>query len=451
MNYIARNIDDALLKWKNNPRRKPLLLRGARQVGKSMSIRHLGESFEYYMEINFEKKPDLKVIFEQTQDVKDLCSALSMVFDIPIIPGKTLLFIDEIQNCPAAIKTLWFFKEDYPEIHLAAAGSLLEFTLKELPNFGVGRITTLMMYPFSFDEFLNAQGKEGLRKAILEGDPDHPVLNVMHDEIVRHYRTFLIIGGMPASVAAWIQTGDYTVCMEEQNDIQMSYYLDFAKYAKKVDPQLLRDTLQSVILQTGNKFVFSRVEGSYKSAEVKKALDLLCDAGIVKEIRCSRGNGLPLGADVKENFNKYIYIDTGLMLRIMDLDLGGSRELRSAILTESVVDLVNKGSLAEMSVGLELMKKPNCGIPRELFYWENTDNGASSEIDYLLAYNLKVLPVEVKANTSGKMKSLRYFMEKKHLTYAIRCSLENFGSILLESNGIERRIDIIPVYAINRL
>lgn len=450
MEYFRRNIDDVLLRWKDNSRRKPLLLRGARQVGKSKSIRHLGESFEYYAEVNFEKRPELKEIFEQNSDVNDICSALSMVLDIPVSPGKTLLFLDEIQDCPAAIKSLWFFKEDLSDLHVAAAGSLLEFTLKELPNFGVGRITTMMMYPFSFDEFLNAIGKEGLRKAIMSGDPEHPLLEILHDEIVRLYRIFLIVGGMPASVATWVETGDYTSCAEEQNDIQMSYYLDFTKYAKRVDPQLLRSTLQSVVLQTGNKFVYSRVEGEFKSADVKKSLELLCDAGIVKKVRCSRGNGLPLGADVKENFNKYLYIDTGLMLRILDLDLGGSQEIRSAILTESVVNLVNKGSLAEMSVGLELMKKPNSAIPRELFYWENTDNGASSEIDYLLAHNLNVLPIEVKANTSGKMKSLRLFMEKKNLNYAIRCSLENFGTLHIEKDGAKRQIDIIPVYAINR-
>lgn len=450
MDYIKRNIDDLLLKWKDNPRRKPLLLRGARQVGKSWSVRNLGDSFEYYIEVNFEKRPDLKEIFDENRGVRDICSALSIVFDVPVVAGKTLLFLDEIQECESAIKSLWFFKEDYRELHVIAAGSLLEFTLKELPNFGVGRISTLMMYPFSFNEFLGALGKEGLRNAISNATPKKPLMDIIHNEVVRYYRTFLIVGGMPASVSAWVVTKDYTACAEEQRDIQLSYYLDFAKYAKKVDTQLLRRTLQSVVIQIGNKFVYSRVEGGYRSADVKKALGLLCDAGIVTEVSCSRGNGLPLGAEVKENFNKYIYLDTGLLLRILDLDLGGSQDIRSSILTESASNLVNKGSLAEMSVGLELIKKPNEGIPRELFYWENTDNGASSEIDYLLAYNLQVLPIEVKANTSGKMKSLRLFMEKKKIDYAVRCSLENFGSLSIDNNGTAQQIDIIPVYAINR-
>lgn len=451
MDYIARSIDKDLLDWKESKRRKPLLLRGARQVGKSWSVRHLGESFEYFVEVNFEKRPEVKEIFRSTGDVKEICKALSILYDVPIQPGKTLLFLDEIQASQEALKSLWFFKEDYRELHVVAAGSLLEFALKEMPSFGVGRLTMMMMYPFSFGEFLSALGKDGLRHAIAEATPERPLLDVIHSEIVRIYRIFLIVGGMPASVSAWVDTSDFHSSAAEQRDIQLSYYMDFAKYSKKVDTQLLRNTLQSVIAQTGSKFMFSKVKGGYRSADVQKALSLLGDAGIIKRVMCTGANGLPLGAEVKEKFSKYIYLDTGLMLRILDLDFGASEEVKESILTETSANLVNKGSIAEMSVGLEIMKCPNGGMERELFYWENVENGASSEIDYVMPYRMKVLPIEVKAGTSGKMKSLRLFMKKKDIDFGVRTSLENFGILDHEDDGRRKIIHIVPVYAIHKL
>lgn len=451
MDYIARNIDKDLRDWKGNKRRKPLLLRGARQVGKSWSIRHLGESFEYFVEVNFEKQPEVKEVFKSTGDVREICKQLSILYDKPIEPGRTLLFLDEIQASQEALKSLWFFKEDYRELHVAAAGSLLEFALKEIHNFGVGRLTMMIMYPFSFDEFLSASGKEGLRRAIADATPEQPLLDIIHSEIVRFYRFFLIVGGMPASVSAWVDTGDFMACASEQRDIQLSYYMDFAKYAKKVDTQLLRNTLQSVISQTGGKFILSKVKGGYRSADVQKALSLLEDAGLIKRVRCTAANGLPLGAEVKENFSKFIYLDTGLMLRILDLDFGAAQEMKETILTETSANLVNKGSIAEMSAGLEIMKCPNGGMERELFYWENIDNGASSEIDYVMPYRMKVLPIEVKAGTSGKMKSLRLFMKKKGIDFGIRTSLENFGILEHEDDGRRKVIRIIPIYALHKI
>ena len=160
--YIQRTIDKYLLEWKNAPTHKPLLLRGARQVGKSSAIRQLGRAFKYYIEVNFESRDDLKEIFEQLSDVHEIANRLGMIFSKPIVPGETLLFLDEIQSCPYAIKRLWFFKEDFPELHVVAAGSLLEFALKDLSSFGVGRIRSLFMYPMSFDEFIGAKGKDGL-------------------------------------------------------------------------------------------------------------------------------------------------------------------------------------------------------------------------------------------------------------------------------------------------
>ena len=452
--YIERSIDTLLLEWKNSRSLKPLLLRGARQVGKSWAVEHLGESFDYFIEVNFEKRPDMKDVFERVHDVHELANSLGILYNKPVEPGKTLIFLDEIQDCLAAIKSLWSFKEDFPGLHVVAAGSLLEFALKELPSFGVGRIRSLFVYPFSFDEFLIAEGKSSWVKAKKEASSNKPLLTALHNDLVQHYRTFLMVGGMPASVAAWITSHDYRQCQAELDDIQLTYYDDFVKYAKKVDPTLLRNTLQSVILQIGNKFVYSQVEGDYRAEEVKKALGLLCDAGIIKRVSHTAANGLPLGAEINKKFRKYIYLDSGLLLRILDMDLGSAQQLTELIIAGTAEDLVNKGGLAEMVLGWELVKYNNPRSQHDLYYWENTAEGTRSEVDYIIARNMKVLPIECKAGTSGKMKSLREFMRQKHLTDAIRCSLENFSLLENEDKKDEnalRRIAINPLYAISTL
>lgn len=456
MEYLARNIDTELLKWKDSSRRKPLLVRGARQVGKSWAVRHLGETFKHYLEINLEKEKDLCRLFEEISDVRELSQRLGVVHNVPIIPGETLLFIDEIQNCPAALKSLWFFKENYSELHVVAAGSLLEFALNEIPSYGVGRVRSVFMYPMSFKEFLMARRKDVWLNEITLADWTHPIDVELHSRIISEFRSFLMVGGMPASVSAWIETQDYSVCQQEQNDIQQSYYDDFAKYARKVDPQLLRNTLSAVVRQSGQKFVYSRVDGGYKTEQVKEALRLLRDAGIIIPVQMSSANGLPLGAQVNPKFTRYVYLDTGLLLRVLAMNYDDDNELTRLILAGSDPDLVNKGSVAELLVGLELIKSSNPQSKYELFYWENLDKNATSEVEYVIAKSARCLPIEVKAGISGKMKSLRLFMKKKRIEYGIRCSLENFDILKvqdIDEDGmtISRSIGILPLYAVWRL
>lgn len=452
--YIERPIDALLLEWKNSAVRKPLLLRGARQVGKSWAVEHLGETFDYFIEVNFEKRPEMLDVFQKIHDVHELAATLGMYYNTPVIPDRTLLFLDEIQKSADAIQSLWSFKEDYKELHVVAAGSLLEFALQDLPSFGVGRIRSLFVYPFSFDEFLVAEGKADWVKAKQEANTEKPLLTPLYNDLVQHFRTFLMVGGMPASVATWVTTHDYTQCQAELDDIQLTYYDDFPKYAKKVDPTLLRNTLQSVVMQIGDKFTYSEVDGGYRADDVKKALKLLCDAGIIKRVSYTSGNGLPLGAEVNDKFRKYIYLDSGLLLRILDLDFGGARQLTERIIAGTSEDLVNKGGLAEMVLGWELVKYNNPRMQHDLFYWENTAEGTRSEVDYIIARDLKVLPIECKAGTSGKMKSMYEFMHQKHLAEAIRCSLENFSElerIDKKDQDAVRHVQIVPLFAISNL
>ena len=443
--YIKRNIDKYLIEWKKSRHHKPLLLRGARQIGKSTVVRNFGKQFEHYIEVNFEKDFAIKRVFESELPIKEIVARIGIIYDTEIVMGKTLLFLDEIQACPKAIHSLWFFKEDCPDLHVIAAGSLLELALNNMPTYGVGRIQSLFMYPLSFDEFLGACGHKKWLQVKQEATPQKPVPQELHNKLVELYRSFLLVGGMPASVVAWLENGDYLHSQTEQVDIITSYYDDFKKYAQKIDPQLLKFTMQSVLLQIGKKFVYSRVEGGYSIDDVKKALNFLCDAGIIHLVQHTSANGLPLGAEVNQKFRKYIFLDSGLLLCLLNLDLEGAKELTQDILTATAAELVNKGSLTEMVTGWELIKYALPKQKHDLFYWENISNGATSEVDYIVVKNRKIVPIEVKSGTSGKMKSLRLLMQKKQLNFAVRCSLENFAQ--LEDDNI----DIFPLYAISGL
>ena len=443
--YLNRSIDSYLTEWKNRTFHKPLLLRGARQVGKSTAVRHLGEQFEFYIEANFEKNVALKTLFTSDKSVRDIAASIGALYNTPVEAGKTLLFLDEIQACPEALHALWFFKEDFPELHVIAAGSLLELALKELPSFGVGRVTSRYMYPLSFDEFLRATGHEMWIDAKKKATSETPLFDALHIQLVNAFRTFLMTGGMPASVLAWVENNDFSPCQEAILEIADSYSDDFNKYAKKISPELLKAVLRSAVQQIGKKFIYSHVEGGYNSTEVKKALGFLCDAGILYRVQHTAANGIPLGAEVNPKFAKYILLDSGLLLCLLNMGRFGTNPLTASILLDTASDLVNKGSLTEMVSGLELIKYGSPMQKPELFYWENLDSGTMSEVDYVINRNMQVVPIEVKSGTSGKMKSLRVFMEKKHLHYAIRSTLENFSKLAQDG------IDILPLYALSNI
>lgn len=442
--YCPRYIDKYLLDWKNDKAHKPLLLRGARQVGKSSAIRQLGKSFKYFVEVNFERDKEIMSIFNGNLKPKEITSRLSAFYGTPIIEGETLLFLDEIQACSEAIHSLWFFYENYPELHVAAAGSLLEFALKNITSFGVGRVRSLFMYPMSFDEFLMATNNQSWLEAKQNASPDHPIFDALHGKLVDAFRNFLLVGGMPEAVAIWAETGDYLKCRQVQDDIMLAYEDDFAKYDKRADPVLLRQTLRSVALQTGSKFVYNNVQGDYRSEKVKTALELLRDAGLIIPAVHTAANGVPLGAQINDKFIKYIFLDSGLLLRLLGLEnSGGQSEIARIILASTTTDLVNKGNVTEMVAGLELLKYNTPLQRHSLYYWQNLSRGATAEVDYVVVKDMKVVPLEVKAGTIGSMKSMYQFMNSKHIEYGIRTSLENFGKL--------DKVDIVPLYALSNL
>ena len=264
----------------------------------------------------------------------------------------------------------------------------------------------------------------------------------------------LMVVGMPESVAKWVETNDYLQCQEVQDDILTGYEDDFPKYKKKIDPQLLSATMKSAAVQATKKFVYARVPGDYKTAEVKKALEMLIKAGILIPVTHTDANGLPLGDERDDSTRKMLLLDTGLMLRLLNMSLGDITTITTQILTASAADFVNKGPMAEMLAGLELLHYRTPNLKHELFYWMRPAKNATAEIDYVLPRDMQVLPLEVKAGVQGGMKSLWEFMRDKQLTEAVRCSLKNFGmfdNIDSKAANATRHVTIVPLYAISQL
>lgn len=433
--------------------RKPLLLRGARQVGKSSAVRHFGKEFQFFAEVNFERHKTVKTFFQGDIDIRLIVQKIAIYINVPIEEGKTLLFLDEIQECPEAIMALRFFKEDYPGLHVIAAGSLLEFTLQELPTFGVGRIHTLFMYPMTFDEFLNANNENGLISMKKQADSQHPLDAAFHEKLIEYFRIYLLVGGMPEAVLAWIKTHNFNQCSHIQEDIILTYEDDFSKYKKRVSPDLLRTTLHGICHQPGEKITFKQISADYRSSQIREAVRLLTLAGLVIPVIATSGNGIPLDAEANEKNMKILLLDSGLLLSVLQLEGNLAQHLVELIMTGSPQDLVNKGGLVEMVAGLELLRNKPCVQRQKMFYWEKSGNSIA-EIDYLDTFHLKVTPIEIKPGTQGGMKSLWQFMREKRLTEAIRCSFENFGEFTYtdpQADNAKRHITIIPLYALDNL
>ena len=436
--YFSRKIDRELLVWSKDPDRKTLLLRGARQVGKSSAVKHLAKSFKYYVEVNFDdrKGEEAHTFFEQSLSPQEICEQLSLLYRTPIVPNETLLFFDEIQQSLPALSKLRYFYEQYPELHLVAAGSLLEFALEEIPSFGVGRIRSLFMFPFSFEEFLHALGDSLLVDAYRKATPQKPLQEPIHNQLVNRLKTFLIVGGMPEAVAQYVKTQDLLRSQNVLNDIIISLKNDFAKYKKRVPSLRINEVFESIARQSQGKFVYERAATQASNAQVKQALDLLVMAGLVYSITHSAANGIPLGAETNPKYQRFILLDTGLFQRILDLDA-------AQILVSNNFEAINRGAIAEIFVGLELIKGSSCYNPIFLYCWQREKRQSSAQVDYLIQQGEQILPIEVKAGTQGAMQSLRWFMSEKNIKKGIRTSLENFAHY--------ENIDVFPMYAISNV
>ncbi len=435
--YYERRIDKELKDWAESKSRKPLLLRGARQVGKTTAVRHLAKQFKNFAEVDFLDRTDIHYMFDGSYSPQDICRLLSLQLRTPIEPGKTLLFFDEIQACPAAINRLRYFYEKYPEQHLIAAGSLLEFALESIPSYGVGRVRSIFMYPFSIDEFFCATGNAALADFIGSASPAKPLPEPIHQQAVRLLRQFLVLGGMPAVVSEFCRSGNLAECQRVLSELVQSFRDDFAKYRSRIPSLRIDAVFRSVAEQGLGKFVFNRVGVVATAAQVRAALDTLILAGLVYPVIHSSANGIPLGAEVNEKYQRMIFMDTGLLQCVLGLDIADFFNPASDL------QVVNRGAIAETFVGGELIKAGSVYQRQQLYCWHREKEGSNAEVDYVVQIGEKIYPIEVKSGTKGSMQSMRLFLRTKGGEWGIRTSLENFSEY--------EDIKVYPLYAIGNI
>ena len=433
---MRRHIFSQLLRWKESESRKVLLLRGARQVGKTYVVRELGKTFTNFVEVNLEKDSVVAGFFTRDLNPSRICLELSAFYGKPIQENETLLFFDEIQACPRAIQALRFFYEDMSGLHVIAAGSLLEFALNDLPSFGVGRIRSMFMYPMSFQEYLMAHQMDQYIGLIQNASPENPMNPVFHDKLLEYFRRFLLTGGMPEVVRQLVENNSLYDALNVLSDLALSIRDDFSKYHRRVPESRIREVFASIVEQAGAKFVYSKVEANASHPQIKETLELLLMAGLAFPVYHTSANGFPMGAQIDVKKFKVLLYDTGIFQHILGLNI------REYLVVEEM-DMVNKGGLAEIYAGLELIKASSNLEKPQLFYWHRMERSSNAEVDYVIRQGDGIVPLEIKSGYSGKMQSMRLFMKEKNLNRGIRSSLENFGR--------DGNIEIVPLYAISTL
>ena len=411
---MKRSASYNLQTWLTRPERKPLIIRGARQVGKTWLVRDFArQAGKNLVELNFERNPEFIRFFDASNPAKVL-RGLEAYMGAKIDPEHALVFLDEIQAAPQVLANLRWFAEEMPELPVVAAGSLLDFVLADHSfSMPVGRISYLHLEPMSFEEFLCAIGQEGLREFIGEFYPGGEIPELIHLRLMEFYRDYLVVGGMPAAVSSWQRENSPLTCAEIQQDLLTTLRDDFAKYSGRVPLQRLERVLDAVPRLLGRKFTYSQVDREERSAAIGQALDLLCRARLCHKVRACDGAGIPLGAGVRERFFKVVFLDVGMASALLGLALHALPSLRD-------LATVNEGALAEQAMGQLLRTaEPRFKEPA-LFYWARERKGSTAELDYLLQHGSVVVPVEVKAGTTGTLKSLHLFMALRRLPLAVR-------------------------------
>lgn len=427
---MKRDLIQQLNEWRIDPLRKPLILRGARQVGKSWLVEEFAKSFPSFVKINFEKQSEAISFFEGDIDIPLLLEKLQLYIGKKIIPGETLLFLDEIQICERAIIALRYFKEELPNLHIIAAGSLIDFTLKNI-GMPVGRVQFLYLHPLSFGEFLTAQGKQELRDYLNRSDID-PVL---HEKALEDVKTYFWLGGMPAVVSAWLAHRDLQACLDLQDEIILTYKQDFEKYTKGRLIDKVETVFNSVPEHLGEKFVYNKIDSDLRAYVFKEALDCLKKAGIIHIVYHSSGQGVPLAAGKDNKRFKVFFFDIGLAQRILGLDL------KQWVTTP--LNVKHAGAMAEQFVAQEYIAYSSIKQPSELYYWHREERSSNAEVDFLFLINGQIIPVEVKSGKSGTLKSLQMFLSlHNHSTWGVKISEQAFSNhhpiISVPFYGIER-------------
>jgi predicted AAA+ superfamily ATPase len=436
---MQRDVLKSLIHWKDQANRMPLLLRGARQVGKSYLVEYFGRKyFKNCIVINLELHPEYKACFS-TLDPQEIVKKIRVLKKEPLQEGETLLFIDEIQECPEAIQALRYFKEKMQALHVIGAGSLLELVInQEEFRMPVGRIQSYYLKPLSFYEFLSANGHGEWVQYLQNTTLKEGVFDELHVKLLEQVKQYLLIGGMPAAVNAWITGQDYLALQEQHALILNTYRNDFGKYAKKCDLETLQLVFEKAPGLSGQAIKYTYFSREITSRTIKSALQYLRHAGVVSSVYHSNSSALPFTSGKKENKFKIIFLDCGLMQY--------TTHLSSEILLSKDLTLLHRGALTEQFVGQELLTQFPIFESGELYYWEREKKSSMAEVDFVSHMDSQIFPIEVKAGKTGRLKSLQVFLEEKKLPRGVRISGHSLS--------LERNILSIPLYMIpemNRL
>ena len=417
---MKRDLEKDLFNWKESKDRLPLLLRGARQVGKSYIVEEFGKkAFKNVVIVNFEFRPELKQCFT-TFDPIEIINKLQLLTGENIEVEKTLLFLDEVQECPNAIMALRYFKEKLTRLAVIGAGSLMEFALNSLDfKMPVGRIQFIYLEPLSFGEFLMASGNEQLRHYLGQLQLNSVFDGAVHKKLMDLLRTYLIIGGMPAVVKEYLESRNFLNCQRIQNSLLQTYQIDFGKYAKSSEHKYLQKVLDEAPRLVGDRIKYSNIDADSKSRDIKQALNLLKLTGIIYPVYATSASGLPLEAQVNEMKFKLNFLDVGLMQNACGLQT-------ELTLTNDFIQ-INSGAVTEQFIGQELRAYADSYLKRGLFFWARDKKSSSAEVDYVVSVDALILPVEVKAGKTGTLKSLKLFMEEKKSLLGVRFSQEQLS------------------------
>ena len=395
---MKRLIDQSLVTWTASRQRKPLIVRGARQVGKTYSLEQLGRShFGNLVKVDLERNRQWHQVFERNLDPLEILSELGVLTEQSISPGKTLLFLDEVQACPRAIQALRYFYEEIPQLHVVAAGSLLEFTLEDL-SFPVGRVQFLEMHPLTFAEYLWAAGRDRVAD-ITVGAPG-PVPEAVHRLLLDELRKYCFVGGMPEAVAAYVHTQSVQEAMAVHHDLCETYRQDFSRYAPRADPHCLDGVLMGAARDLGQQVKYSRLCEGYAHTTIKRAFDLLCKARVLRRVPAASPSGLPLAASESAKRFKALLVDIGLWQSLSGMKTE-TEYSRSDLLK------VYRGAMAEQFVGQEMAASQG----PSLHYWSREERNSAAEVDYLAVIDGKIHGVEVKSGPAGKLRSLHLMLE----------------------------------------
>lgn len=390
---MRRLIESKLLEWKNSQGRKPLVLRGARQVGKTWIIKKFGlDHFEDLVLVDLEKNRQWHGFFSDSLDPKVIIQGIELVTRKKIIPGKTLLFFDEIQACPRAVMSLRYFYEELPGLHVVAAGSLLEFILDDI-SFPVGRVHHLHMYPMTFLEFLWARGNQAAAEIIVR--PPIQLPEVQHDVLMNELKRYFLVGGMPESIAAFNRTESYVDVFEVQADLITSFIDDFGRYAEHANKKCLEDVFRAISKEIGHQIAYSSLTRDFTHPTIKKALSLLMKARIVHSVPSVGLIQHPLDIGTSSRKFKALLLDIGIWQHLSGVNA------QADLLTGDLMH-VFRGALAEQFVGQELISFTD----GRLHYWARNAKSSSAEVDFLVDWKGKLVPIEVKSGETGSLKSL---------------------------------------------